>query len=184
MSMMSMMYIFYFSIATFPFHEMLYSTKISSTLFAHTSIDAVNYQNNHQFWKPSLQFVLHQFNSNLRFTKVQIRQSRLQNSFCNYGSTSRENMWIFVFMECLDLSQEFVTKIQTCDAVRELLKVTVPQLVDRLTAFGDGQKSISTIIRYLERRGNEERSDGSKDRQREIHVIMGMQALQVLAWWV
>lgn len=50
-----------------------------------------------------------------------------------------------------------VWKLQTCDAIGELLKVTVPQLVDRLTALSDGQNSISAIIRYLERGRNKER---------------------------
>lgn len=39
--------------------------------------------------------------------------------------------------------------IQTCDSIWELLQVTVPELVNRFTAFNDGQNSISAIIRYL-----------------------------------
>lgn len=83
---------------------MLYSTKISSILFAHTSIDAVNYQNNHQFWslwglifinacelwEPSLQLVLHQF------TQVQICQSRPTHSFCtSYFSRKYVNCCVY-----------------------------------------------------------------------------------------
>lgn len=45
-----------------------------------------------------------------------------------------------------DLRREFVKRIQTCDAIWELLKVTVPELVDRLTAFSDGQNSVPAIV--------------------------------------
>lgn len=47
----------------------------------------------------------------------------------------------------MEISVESSSKrIQTCDAIWELLKVTVPELVDRLTAFGDGQNGISAIV--------------------------------------
>lgn len=53
--------------------------------------------------------------------------------------------------------------ILTFDAVWELLKVTVPELVDRLTAFTDGQNSIPAIIRYLERGRDKAREKGGKE---------------------
>lgn len=46
--------------------------------------------------------------------------------------------------------QGLTSGMQTCDAVGELLKVTVPELVDGLAAFSDGQHNIPAIVGNLE----------------------------------
>lgn len=60
---------------------------------------------------------------------------------------------------------ELASRIQTCDAVGELLKVTVPELVDGLAAFSDGQHNIAAIV------GNLEEEVGSHMKKKKIKSL-------------